>query len=165
MAKIRSHQPVMPSLLDRLIDDNPHHALELVMPVSTNLTSYRKSIRRDLENLLNTRLYRQSNISAYPELQKSVVNYGLPDFSTVQFSSAEHREEFRQSLEQTIEQYETRFKRVRVEITQTGEEYDRTLYLKINALLILEPDPVPVLYDSRIHALDRAVTLRELEHG
>lgn len=165
MAKIRSHQPIISSLLDRLIDENPHHALEVVKPVSSHLASYKKSIRRDLENLLNTRLYRQSDMSAYPELQKSVVNYGLPDFSTVQFSSAEHREEFRQSLEQTIEQYESRFKWVRVEITQAGEEYDRTLYLKINALLILDPDPVPILYDSRIHALDRAVTLRELEHG
>ena len=46
-----------------------------------------------------------------------------------------------------------------------GEEKERTLYLKINALLIVEPDPVPVLYDSRISALDRAVTLRELQNG
>lgn len=155
----------MQSLLDRLIDENPQHTLEVVQPVSTHLANYRKNIRRDLENLLNTRLYRQTNMSAYPELDKSVANYGLPDFSTVQFSSAEHREEFRQALEQTIVKFESRFKRVRVEITQAGDEFERTLYLKINALLIVEPDPVPVLYDSRISALDRAVTLRELQHG
>ncbi len=165
MPRIRSHQPIMPSLLDRLIDESPHQAFEVVKSTNVLLDKYRKSIRRDLENLLNTRLYRQSELSAYPELDKSVVNYGLSDFSTVQFGSADHREMFRASLEEAIAKYETRFKWVRVEINQVGDEKERTLYLKINALLIVEPDPVPVLYDSRISALDRAVTLRELQNG
>lgn len=165
MAKVRTNQPVLTSLLDRLIDDDPDQSLEAVKPASTLLRDAKSNIRRDLENLLNTRLYRQTDLSDYPELRKSVVNYGLPDFSTVQFGSAEHREEFRQQIEQTITRYETRFRRVRVEITHAGEEHERTMYLKINALLMVEPDPVPLLFDSRIQAMDRIVKLRELRHG
>jgi len=165
MSKVRTDQPVLTSLLDRLIDDEPDQKLEVVKPVSTLLRDAKANIRRDLENLLNTRLYRQSDLGDYPELKKSVVNYGLPDFSSVQFSSAEHREQFRQEIESTITRYETRFRRVRVEITQAGEEHERTMYLKINALLMVEPDPIPLLFDSRIQAMDRIVKLRELRHG
>jgi len=165
MAKVRTDQPVLVSLIDRLIDEDPAQALEVVKPASSLLRDAKDNIRRDLENLLNTRLYRQADLTDYPELDQSVVNYGLPDFSSVQFSSAEHREYFRELIESTIIKYETRFRRVRVEITQAGDEHERTLYLKINALLMLEPDPVPLLFDSRIQAMDRVVKLRELRHG
>ncbi len=165
MARIRSQQPVLPSLLDRLLDDDPLAQEDHHKAATTTLTDAKASIRRDLENLLNTRLYRQQSIKPYPELQTSLANYGLPDFSTVLLGSAEHRERFRQVLQTTITRFEPRLRRVHVEVAQSNEEYDRTLYLKITALLMIEPDPVPLLFDSRLRALDRAVKLRELRHG
>ncbi|MEX0731279.1 MAG: type VI secretion system baseplate subunit TssE [Aquisalimonadaceae bacterium] len=166
MARIRSQQPVLPSLLDRLIDDDPDQTEDGAQSSPALLQGIRAGVRRDLENLLNTRLYRQSAaIAPYPELTKSVLSYGLPDFSTVQLGSEEHRERLRAMIQNTIERFESRLRRVSVDIVDTGEEQDRTLYLKITALLLVEPDPVPLLFDSRIHALDRMVRLRELRHG
>lgn len=165
MARPRHQQAVLPSLLDRLIDDEPDQRLEAVRPAGAELRALKDGLRRDLENLLNTRRYRQQSLTPYPELQRSVVSYGLPDFSTVLLGSAEHREHFRQTVQATIERFETRLRGVGVEIAQVGEEHERTLYLKITALLMIEPDPVPLLFDSRIRALDRVVTLRELRHG
>ncbi|MBI3898978.1 MAG: type VI secretion system baseplate subunit TssE [Gammaproteobacteria bacterium] len=165
MARVRSQQPILPSLLDRLIDEDPQEALEAPKSAAILLKEIKVQIRRDLENLLNTRLYRQQALGAYSELKQSVVNYGLPDFSRVQFGSATYREEFRLTIENTIRMYEPRFRRVHVEIAEVGEQYERTLYLKITALLMVEPDPVPVLFDSRIRALDRALKLQELRRG
>lgn len=165
MARTRAHQPILPSLLDRLLDDAPDAREDSQQPAVTLLADVKANIRRDLENLLNTRLYRQHSLQPYPELQISLANYGLPDFSTVLLGSAEHREHFRLTLQAAISRFEPRLRQVHVEIAQSGEDYDRTLYLKITALLMIEPDPVPLLFDSRIRTLDRIVKLRELRHG
>ncbi len=165
MARIRTDQPVLPSLLDRLIDDEPQQILSSVKGFSILLKEIKANIRRDLENLLNTRIYRQNDIDELNELEQSLVNYGLPDFSRVQYSSEEHRERFRAVVQQAIKKFEPRLQRVRVDISPAGEEYERTLYLKISAVLMVEPNPVPLIFDSRVHTLDRAVKLRELQHG
>ena len=151
--------------MDRLIDDDPQQRLETQKPFGAILKEIKINIRRDLENLLNTRLYRQHALDNYSELDKSIVNYGLPDFSRVQFDSEDDREQFRWLVQSIITKYEPRFQRVDVEISPTGEGYERTLYLKISAVLMVEPDPVPLIFDSRVRTVDRAVRLRELQHG
>jgi len=165
VARARTDQPVLPSLLDRLIDDDPKQTSEVVKPFGIVLKEIRANIRRDLENLLNTRIYRQQSIDNYSELEKSVINYGLPDFSRLQFGSEEHCQEFKWLIQTTITRYEPRFQRVQVDINSIGEDYERTLYLKISAVLMVEPDPVPLIFDSRVRTIDRAVSLRELNHG
>lgn len=165
MAKIRSQSPILPSLLDRLIDDEPEQPLERARSAPALLQDIKANLRRDLEWLLNTRLYRPQHFDNHPELRQSLIAYGLPDFSTVQLGSEEHCEEFRTIIQATIERLEPRLRRVQVEISPAGEAHERTLYLRINATLLVEPDPVPLLFDSRIRALDRAVRLQELRHG
>lgn len=165
MTKVRSQLPVLPSLLDRLIDDDPDQPLDRTHSAPTLLRDIKINLRRDLEWLLNTRLYRPQHFDSYPELRRSLVAYGLPDFSTVQLGSEEHREEFRAIIQATIERLEPRLRRVQVDISPAGEAHERTLYLRINAVLMIEPDPVPLLFDSRIRGLDRTVQLQELRHG
>lgn len=165
MARIRTDLPVLPSLLDRLIDDDPDRSLEAVKPAGVVLADIKANIRRDLENLLNTRIYRQLSIDAYPELQKSLVNYGIKDFSHVQFDSDEELIQFAWSIRRAIEDYEPRFQWVQVDIEPFGEDFQRTLYLKISATLLIEPDPVPLIFDSRVRTTDRALKLREVNHG
>lgn len=165
MAKLRMDQPVLPSLLDRLIDDEQDLLNDVEKPYSVLLADIKNSIRRDLECLLNTRLHRKPSPEKYTELSTSVVNYGLPDFSFVQLSSDEGKEELRLQVQTLIEKYEPRFRQVHVELAQIGEDYERTLYMKISAVLLIEPDPIPLLFDSRVKSVDKAVHLRELNHG
>jgi type VI secretion system protein ImpF len=165
MARIRTDQPVLPSLLDRLIDEDPQKINEASKTFGALLGEIRENIRRDLENLLNTRLFRQQKITDYGELETSVVNYGLEDFSRVQLDSDEDRERFRRNVLSVINRYEPRFRQVEVEISPVEDDYTRTLYLKISAVLMVEPDAVPLIFDSRVQTVDRAVKLRELRHG
>jgi len=167
MVKIRTDQPVLPSLLDRLIDNDPRNRQESAISRSHGvvLRDIKNSIRRDLEWLLNTRVYRSEPPAGLTELDVSIVNYGLPDFSVIHLGSDEGKQEFRQRVSDAIEKYEPRFRNVDVELEQIGEEYERTLYMKISAVLMIEPDPIPLLFDSRVKALDKAVRLREINHG
>lgn len=165
MPKVRSEQPVLPSLLDRLIDEDPSAAREPMQGPTATLANIKASIRRDLEWVLNTRLFMPQRTDTYPELRRSLVTYGLPDFSTVLLGSEEHREMFRATVQATIERLEPRLCRLQVQINSAGEEYERALYLQISALLLIEPDPIPLLFDSRIRTLERGVRLRELRHG
>lgn len=166
MAKLRTDQPVLPSLLDRLIDDDPKN-LSLVGSKSYGvvLSDIKKSIRRDLEYLLNTRVSIQKIPDSLTEVKSSVINYGLPDFSIIHLSSDEGKEEFRLHVQHIIEQFEPRFSHVTVELEQIGEAFERTLYMKISAVLMIEPDPIPLLFDSRVRSIDKAVRLREIKHG
>ena len=165
MARIKTDQPVLPSLLDRLIDDDPDNHKVTAKAYGAVLADIKSSIRRDLECLLNTRLYRGQLPEKLSELDVSIVNYGLPDFSVIQLESDDGKEEFRSQVKSIIEKFEPRFSHVMVDLEQIGEEYERTLYMKISAVLMIEPDPVPLLFDSRVKTMDKAVHLREINHG
>lgn len=164
MARIRSVQPLLPSLLDRLLDDAPDTAVEPAKPVGVALQDIKANIRRDLEWILNTRSVRPERADAYSELQCSLVTYGLPDFSAVLLGSEAHREEFRLSIQAAIERLEPRLQRLQVAFRQTSHE-ERTLYLRISALLLIEPDPIPLLFDSRIRHVDKTLRLRDASRG
>ena len=54
MAKIEADQLLTPSVLDRLIDEEPTSTRELPKSRGQVLRDLKQHIRRDLENLLNT---------------------------------------------------------------------------------------------------------------
>lgn len=125
-----------------MMRDRPHSAREL-----------KQSIRRDLENLLNTRW----RCTAWPpnlnELKRSLVDYGLPDFSGAGMGSAANREVFRRIIERAILEFEPRLKRVSVELTGDKESLDRVLRFRISAVLQANPAPEPVVFDSALEPL------------
>lgn len=66
-------------------------------------------MRRDLENLLNTRQRCRGWPEGCDELSLSTVNYGIPDLTGADLASAERREEFRATIEDVIRRFEPRF--------------------------------------------------------
>ena len=55
MSRVKNDQPLMPSLLDRLLDDEPNNNQDAPQARHQVLRELKQSVRRDLENLLNTR--------------------------------------------------------------------------------------------------------------
>jgi type VI secretion system protein ImpF len=150
MAKLKPDQPLVPSVLDRLLDDDPAATREAARGRSQLLRDLKQSVRRDLENLLNTRRRGLSPPPGLSELEKSLVNYGLPDFVGARLSSADSREAFCRAIEEVIRTYEPRFKTVHV-VPLTGDQpLDRTLRFRIDALLHADPAPEPVVFDSAL---------------
>jgi type VI secretion system protein ImpF len=148
MAKIKAEQPLVPSVLDRLLDDDPGVSREPAKNRHQVLRELKHSVRRDLENLLNTRMRCLAWPPHLKELKQSLVQYGLPDFSAAGLGDAQNRDQICQILETVIRQGEPRFQTVAVQILGNPEPLDRTLRFRIDALLIADPAPEPIVFDS-----------------
>ncbi len=148
MDKIEADQPLLPSVLDRLIDYEPTATRESPKSRGQLLREVKQCIRRDLENLLNTRRRCKSWPENLTELEVSLVNYGVPDLTSAGLGSAEGREEFRRIFESVVRLFEPRFARVGVEMLGNADPLDRTLRFRIDAMLHAEPAPEPVVFDS-----------------
>jgi type VI secretion system protein ImpF len=150
MAKVRQEQSLLPSVLDRLLDDEPGNQRETPKSRNQVLRELKNSVRRDLEQLLNTRWRCSSWPRDLDQLDLSLVNYGIPDFTGTNMSQPTEREQLRVTIEQIIRKFEPRFKSVRVNMLENSDAFDRTLRFRIDALLYAEPAPEPVVFDSQL---------------
>lgn len=105
-------------------------------------------IARDLQNLLNTRKQEMSLPEQYTELAPSIVDYGVKDLTTVNARSQKEREEFRLSVQRSIERYEPRLKNVTVDIIENPGEAGLIFHFNIAAVLMIEPTPLALRFDS-----------------
>lgn len=165
MARVDKKKKLRPSILDRLIDNEPDTNLELDPDQHQKLKELRNSVRRDLENFLNTRYKVMEPDIEFSQAQKSLLNYGLPDLATVNISDKEKRIEFIQRLENILIEYEPRFKSVKVRYMDNTETSDRTLRFRIDATLYADPSPEMVVFDSILEPVTRTVNVEETSHG
>lgn len=149
-------QTLQPSVLDRLIDaesggtpDRPGYTLRQM----------EDTVRRDLEDLLNTRRPPEETVGSdgvsepffggLEEVPTSVANFGLRDLAYFNILTPELREEFARHIERVISLYEPRLRDVRVTVRDSEEvaamkkqDFKKTaLYFHIDARLNLDPAP------------------------
>jgi type VI secretion system protein ImpF len=160
MSRIRNDIPLVPSVLDRLLDDDPSSERELPKSRSQSLRELIQSVRGDLENLLNTRWRGVGWPPELTELEHSLVNYGIPDITASDLGSAASREAFRYVLEAAIRNFEPRLKNFHVEFLDSDQPADRTLRFRIEGLLQVEPAPEPVVFDSSVELATGSVEVR-----
>lgn len=161
MAKIPEHQQLVPSVLDRLLDDEPELTREPQKSRPHVLRELKQSVRRDLENLLNTRWRCVNWPPNLDDLEVSLVNYGIPDFTGTSMSTATSREQLRHVVENIVRKFEPRFKSVRVRLLENADKTDRSLRLRIDALLFAEPAPEPVIFDSQLEPTSGNFSIKE----
>ena len=147
MSRIRPNQPLVPSLLDRLLDFDPSKKKEDAPNPSQRIKQLRASVRRDLEDLLNTRVPMIECPPDLPELKCSVLNYGIPDLGAMRMGSSDQKELIRKSIEDAIRTFETRFQHVDVVVVKS--ETEGTLRFRIEGTLYAEPAPEPVEFESQ----------------
>lgn len=150
MPTIESDQPLVPSLLDRLIDEQPESQVETPASQNQILSEMRQTIRRDLENLLNTRRPYITIPEHFPELKRSVVNYGIPDLIGLDTGSNKVRSNFLKEVEKVIRYFEPRFLEVKVIPSGAPSKTDRTLKFRIEGQIQAYPAPEPVVFDSEL---------------
>jgi len=165
MARIDKTKKLRPSVLDRLFDNEPHNQTERDLDDHQLLKQLRTSIRRDLESLLNTRFHISEPGDEFPELEKSLLNYGLPDLATVNIIDIDKRLEFTRALEKTLRYFEPRFKSVKVSFLDRADNTDRTLRFRIDAVIYADPLPESVVFDSIFESVTRTVNVKEISYG
>lgn len=123
----------------------------------------KQAVRRDLENLLNTRWRCQSWPPDLKNLESSLVNYGIPDFSGANLGNATAREEFRRLLERAITRFEPRFLKVSVKLAGSPTSTDRAMKFRIDATLRADPVPEEVRFDTALEPSTAAFTVKRVE--
>ena len=146
MARPLEDEPLRASLLDRLTGAQNQGRFA----GRQSLEQLIEGVHRDLEQLLNTRWRVASWPPNLDELERSLVNYGIPDFAGVNMSSPADREIFREMVEEAIRLHDPRFIKVKVDIVNNRNRLDRTLRFKIDARLRANPDPADVVFDSQV---------------
>ena len=165
MASIDKKKKLRPSILDRLIDNDPDNTVEKDSDQHQKLKELRNSVRRDLENLLNTRFRMVEPADEYTELKKSLLNYGLPDLATINISDNIKQKEFINHLESILIDFEPRFKTVKVNYMENADSLDRSLRFRIDAILYADPSPEVVVFDSILEPVTHTVNVEETSHG
>lgn len=165
MARVDKKKKLRPSILDRLLDDEPHNQTEVDPGKHQRLKELRNSVRRDLERLLNSRFRVMEAPEEYQELEHSLLNYGMPDLATVNIVDTDKRKDFTNKLENILRQYEPRFKTVKVQYLDNKDNTDRTLRFRIDAVLYADPAPEVVVFDSVLESVTRNVSVKEVGHG
>ncbi len=163
--KLDKKMEIRPSVLDRLIDNDPTSSQDQDKSRGQYLRDLRTSVKRDLENLMNTRFRMQTPPEHLFQLEKSLLNYGLPDLATVNIADVEKKRQFIKSLESTLATYEPRFKTVKVIHIDNKEMGDRTLRFRIDATLYADPAPEVIIFDSILDPVFRTVKVEEPQHG
>src|SRR4051812_37129443 len=109
MAYIDKKKDLRPSILDRLLDDEPEVQIEADKNRHQHLRDLRNSVKRDLENLLNTRYRMSGPPEELTQLELSLLNYGLPDLATVNIANIDKKKLFTRQLEKILRDFEPRF--------------------------------------------------------
>ena len=136
-------------LLDEVFP-NELHKMRKPTPSNANMRELKQSVSRDIESLLNTRRELLDEARPeYKEVNKSLLMFGLPDFTSYSLMNAGHRRLVRQGVEEALNTFEPRLKSVRVTLMPT-EQFDAALHFRIDALLRVDPAPQPVTFDASL---------------
>lgn len=144
-----SSGPVLPSLLDRLVDREPKVRAEAPAAQTQNMRQLQDSLRRDLEWLLNSRRTPAEPATGMTELRRSVYSFGLPDFTNYSMRTADDRHRLGRMMEQAISNFEPRLTNVIVTVHDPATAA-RILHFHIEALLRVDPAPERVFFDARL---------------
>lgn len=138
------------SILDRLMDDAPGVAPERPPFRTQNRAQFGRSILRDLRWLLNTRTTFEVGVD--PKVrrrrkpsERSVIDFGLSDYSHLFASSEEDRNLLARSIRETIAAFEPRLKIRRLSI-EPVEGHRNRCQIRIDAWLQMDHAREPVSF-------------------
>lgn len=150
--QVKGTRMIVPTLWNRLLDDEPHRGVEAEQRLWSTLDEYKATIVADLETLVNTRQeLLAANLAAYPSLRGSLLEYGLPDFLGRGLNSSEDRQLIQRQLEHAIESNDCRFRNVRVSLRDQDHK-DRLLRFRVDALLVLVDSSQQVTCEAVLQA-------------
>jgi type VI secretion system protein ImpF len=160
MAKAAAPRKLLPSVLDRLLDNAPGTSSEAVGDRGWSVAQAKAAVKRDLEWLLNSRRVVATLPPGPGHLGRSALTYGLPDLAAFGLANPADQARLRRAIEETVERFEPRLTRVAV-VLETGRDLERSVRFRIDAMLRVEPEPEPVSFDSVLQLDTQAFVIRD----
>ena len=168
MAELTQKERLQPSLLDRLTDDERENRQESRDKRVLSPARLRECVRRDLTWLLNTtHLAALEDLQAHPEVQRSVLNYGMPDLAGRTSSSIDIRSLDR-LLVKVIADFEPRLLKssVKVKVVADPEKMNHNaMCFSIEAELSAQPLPLRLFLRTDIDLETGTVNVTDQGQG
>ena len=142
MARSSSETLVTQSVLDRLIDVEDWPTTR-----SQSVRFFRESLKRDVEWLLNSRQPPLAEITGREVSKDTVINYGLPDITSLALMSSSDQRSLRSAIEAVLRNFEPRLTDVHVTL-QSTDTTDRRLRFHIEGNMKLDPAPEEIAFDT-----------------
>ena len=155
MAQDRKYEglgPITLSIMDRLLDMEPKVRTELQITYKKSLEITRASLRRDLENLLNTRCTEVPLPQGSHQLERSLYMYGLPDITSLSSNYLHDQNRLLLAVEETLRIFEPRLSPVRVTLVPSSGA-TRVLRFVIEGMLRIDPAPEHVVFDASLELI------------
>lgn len=164
MADLSSQDRLQPALLDRLTDEEPDAKLESRDKRVISNRRLREYLLRDLAWLLNTTpLSQTDDLSEFPQVKQSVIDYGITDMAGVTLSGVDPNE-LERRIKQAIWDFEPRVvrKTLRVRATMAYDaEHRNSLAFEIEGELWGQPVPTRLYLKSEIDLEDGSIIVQD----
>jgi type VI secretion system protein ImpF len=152
---------VTASVIERLCDARPDQERDHPLQAADTVAGLRAAVKRDVEALLNARRPWRSIPDRYPLLRTSPLGFGVMDFTAGSYNDAQQQEVLRAEIEMAVRQFEPRLMDVQVRVVRDPAPLSATLALRIEALLMIEPMPEPVSFDTVVDVTTADVQLHQ----
>ncbi len=154
-----------PSILDRLLDAAPEQSIDPPRTRQAQMRDALESLRRDLENILNTRKCAITPPAALKQVRRSLLTYGVGDFVGANMVTREQRQVFARTLEESVREAEPRFRNLAVSVLDPRDASERVLRLRIEATVVLDDGATPVLFASSINPATLRFSVAEASYA
>jgi type VI secretion system protein ImpF len=166
MADLLHAERLQPSLLDRLTDEAPDKRAETREQRVMSLRQLRQSVLRDLSWLLNTAAFESVvNLSDYPFVARSTLNYGTPVLSGVSLTGIDVKK-IERKVRQAINDFEPRIlaDSLSVELTKADDQMNhKALSFRIEGDLWAQPLPIHLYIRSDLDLETGEISVKELD--
>ena len=122
----------------------------------------KNGLRRDLEWLLNTRR-NSAPPAAMRQLNRSVFVFGLPELTGYALDAPADRARLLRDLNTSIQMFEPRLRAVRI-VPLQEERVSHALRFRIEGLLLTDPAPEPVSFDTVLELSSGEYQVKEEAH-
>jgi type VI secretion system protein ImpF len=166
MPELTPQERLQPALLDRLTDEEPDKKQEPRERRVMSRTHLRRAVLRDLAWLFNATSFESSvDLSAAPQVRRSVLNFGLPALSGRSASSVDIAE-LERSIRQALTDFEPRIlpETLRVEalLESSSLDHHNVIGVKISGELWAQPVPLELLLRTEIDLETGKVEIADL---
>jgi type VI secretion system protein ImpF len=165
VAALTPKDKLQPSLLDRLTDTRPDVRMSSGGVRVLSMEELRDGVRRDLASLFNaTALEVVEDLTDYPYVRCSTLNFGMPDLSGKTASGLD-LPEIERSLSRAIQEFEPRLLQETVKVAgdAPNAKSHNTMLATIEAELWSQPLPQKLLLRTELDLENGEVLLQEAE--
>ncbi|MEN9903986.1 MAG: type secretion system baseplate subunit TssE [Pseudomonadota bacterium] len=158
---------LQPSLLDRLTDEQPGQGVDPTDSRLLGKQGLRAAVLRDLACLLNvTRLGASQPLDAWAEVERSVLNYGLPAFAGETASTLDVKV-LERAIRQAILRFEPRILADTLEVKAIEQDsmmgWHNVVCVTISGQIWAQPVPLEMMLRTEVDLETGQVSLSELK--